>query len=96
MLTKRAIIVALAGLNLLLLAMIVLGSYSLPAAYAQGRGSAGDFTAVTALAPGQTYEVLYLLDTRNRRLHAFYPQNVTTRKLSYVGFQDLPEDFRTK
>ncbi len=96
MLTKRVIIAALAGLNFVLLATLLLGSYSLPQANAQPRagGRSGDFVAVTAQAPGQSYDVLWLLDMADRRLHAFYPQDLQSRRLGYGGFRDLQKDFR--
>jgi hypothetical protein len=90
--TKRSAIVALAGLNLFLLAVLVLGSYSLPAAQAQTRGRAGDFACVTATVSGQSYDVLYILDVPKGILHALAPD--ARRDLNYVGFTDLQNDFR--
>jgi hypothetical protein len=98
LLTKRAIIAALAGVNLFLMAALILGSYSLPEAHAQAArpsGRAGDFVAVTAQAPGQSYDVLWLLDVDDRRLHAFYPQDLQSRRLGYGGFRELQQDFRS-
>lgn len=62
MLTKRSTIVLLVGLNLFLLAALLIGSYSLPAARAQSSAQASDFVCVTADAAGQEYDVLYVLD----------------------------------
>ena len=94
MLTKRSLIVLLVGLNLLLAAVLALGSYSLPSAVAQAaaRGR-GDFMSVTAMVGGQSYDVLYVVDIANSKLHALYPPNVQTRQLSYGGFRDLKADF---
>ena len=92
MFTKRSVIVALVGLNLFLLAVLLIGSYSLPSAFAQTRGRAGDFVCVTAQATGQSYQVFYVLDAPRRKLHAFVP--TVQRKLAYAGFADLKKDFR--
>ena len=92
MFTKRSAIVALIGLNLFLLAVLLIGSYSLPSAVAQARGRAGDFVCVTVQATGQSYQVLYVLDAPRRQLHAFVP--TVQRKLAYAGFTDLKRDFR--
>ncbi len=94
MLTKRFVIVILVGLNLLLLAALLIGSYSLPAAYAQGSTRAGDFACVTAKASGQTYDVLYVLDLPARKLYAFYPTQ--SRRLTTATPRDLSKDFGRK
>ncbi|UCF32367.1 MAG: hypothetical protein JSV78_08520 [Phycisphaerales bacterium] len=92
MFTKRSAIVALVGVNLFFLAVLVLGSYALPAAHAQSRGRAGDFVCVTATVSGQSYDVLYILDVPKGTLHALAPD--ARRNLAYVGFTDLQNDFR--
>ncbi len=91
--TKRATIVALVGVNLLLLAALIVGSYSLPAAHAQPRSRAGDFVSVTAGVTGQSYDVLYVLDVPERTLHAFVP-TIPSRELEYAGSRNLADDFR--
>ena len=95
MFTKRSIIVVLVGVNLLLLGLLLLGTYSPAAAYAQSRGMPGNFVAVTAKAAGQNYDVLYLLDRQHRKLHAFYPQRAGGKKYGYGygKFRDLKADF---
>ncbi|MCH8251892.1 MAG: hypothetical protein IID36_05505 [Planctomycetes bacterium] len=93
MLTKRSVIVGLVGLNLLLLAGLVLGSYSLPAAYAQAAGRAGEFLCVTCGVTGQDYDVLYVLDLPERKLHAFIP-TIPSGKLEYATQRDLKKDFQ--
>jgi len=93
MISKRSAIVALVGLNLLLAAMAILGSYSLPTAYAQTRGQGGDFLAVTAQPGGSSADVLYLMDLENRKLHAFY-LNLQNRQLTWANYRDMVEDFR--
>ncbi|GAG39493.1 unnamed protein product, partial [marine sediment metagenome] len=47
MFSKRAAVVILVGVNLLLLAALLIGSYSLPTAFAQSGARAGDFACVT-------------------------------------------------
>jgi hypothetical protein len=39
--------------------------------------------------------VLYILDVRERQLHAFYPANPATKQLAYASnYIDLEKDFR--
>jgi hypothetical protein len=90
--TKRSLAVLLAGLNMLLLGILLLGSYRLPAAAAQAGRRGGDFLAATVTAPGQSYEVLYIVDLPDRKMHAFVPDS--QRHLQYANFVDLMQDFR--
>ena len=92
MIPKRSIIVALAGVNLLLLLALFFGSYSLPTAYAQRMGASSNFVAVTAKADNN-YDVLFLLDLGERRLHCFAPNRNRTGDVSPVGSRDLTHDF---
>jgi len=96
MFTRRSAIVALAGLNVALLAALLLQTFSLPTALAQAVARRGDFVTVTAKAAGQTYEVLYLLDVPSRQLHALYPGLTPRNKLVAVAPRDLAEDFGRK
>lgn len=88
----KTCVVLLAGLNLLLLGLLILNSFGLPAARAQsGGGRPGDFSVVTAKAGGQSYDVVYILDRPARRLHALYP---TPRGgFTSAQFRDLKADF---
>ena len=88
---KRFVITALVGLNLFLLAVLLIGSYTLPAAQAQSGGRAGDFLTVTALAAGQAYDVLYVVDVPNRKMYAFAPG---TKSIDFVGYAHLKKDFK--
>jgi hypothetical protein len=90
--SKRSVIVALVGLNLFLLAAMVLSSYSLPAAYAQRMGAGINYISVTCEAD-LDYDVFYLVDLPNRTLHAFIPARTLDGKLQYVGSRDLARDF---
>jgi hypothetical protein len=90
---KRTLIVALVGLNLMLLAALLLSAYSVPAAYAQRAGGSYNYAAVTCEVD-QAYDVLYLLDLSERKLHAFLPDRQIQSNMQHVGFRDLESDFR--
>ncbi len=93
MLTRRSGIVLLAGLNLFLLGLLIAGTYSPNAAFAQAGGRSGGFLTVTAKAAGQSYDVLYVLDVPGKKMHAFYPKRGQGRKYAYGKFRDLKADF---
>ena len=93
MISKRSWIVILAGVNLLLLVLLVLGTYSTPAAFAQRGGQAGGFAAVTAKTAGQNHDVVYLLDYKADKLHAFHPESANSPRYTHGGFRDLGQDF---
>ena len=90
---KRCTIVLLAGLNLLLLAALLLSVSSLPQAFAQARGKTGEFVAVTAKAPARSYDVLYAIDSREQLLYAFYPTRAAGGQLTWSAPRDLRKDF---
>jgi len=94
--TKRTVIVVLVGLNLFLLAALIVGSYPPPAAYAQAGARAGDFVCVTAKAASQSYDVLYVLDVPARKLYGFYPTGPGRGKIVASPPRDLAEDFQRK
>jgi len=89
---KRSIIVALVGINLFLLAALILSSYSPPAAYAQRVGGAWNYIAVTCEVD-ESYDALYLVDLGDRRLHAFVPSQQQNGSIEYVGSRSLKGDF---
>jgi len=93
--SKHSIIVLLVGLNLFLLGVLLIGSYSLPSAYAQSGGRAGDFALVTAKVAGQSYDAVYVLDRPSRKLFALYPTGGGQR-VQFVAAppRDLVKDFR--
>ncbi len=93
MLSKHSAIVALVGLNLFLLAAIILGSYSLPAAQAQSVGAGGNYIAVTCEAD-LSLDIIYIVDLPNRRLHYYMPARQLDGTLTYVGYHDLERDCR--
>ena len=95
MLTKRSLLVFLVGVNLVLLGVLLIGTYSLPTAYAQlPPGRPGDWLAVTAKAQGQAYDVLYLLHRTDRKLYALYPTSVQRKQYEPATFRDLKKDFQ--
>jgi hypothetical protein len=93
MLTKRSLIVLLVGLNLALLALLVIGTYSSPAAFAQIPRGSGDWVAVSAKAQGQAYDVVYLLDHGEQKLYALDRTNVRQKHYEPVAFRNLAKDF---
>ena len=93
MITKRSIIVLLAGLNLLLAVGLLAGVVALPKAHALAPGRAGDFISVSAKARGQAYDVVYVLDKAQEKLHAFYPASIQSKNFNYGQNRDLKKDF---
>lgn len=92
MLSKRSLIVGLVGVNLMLLAVLILGSFSPPAAYAQAPGRAGDFV-MTSCMVHTDYDVLFIIDRPGSMLHCFTPLPNQPGKLQYVASQNLLRDF---
>ncbi|MGD2109969.1 MAG: hypothetical protein PVI86_11325 [Phycisphaerae bacterium] len=91
---RRAIVVLLVGLNLLLLLALVVATQPGAAAYAQSGARAGDFVCVTAKAASQSYDVLYVLDVPGRKLYGFYPANRSRGTLVGSPPRDLAKDFQ--
>lgn len=92
MVTKRSIITALVGLNLLLLAGLIFSTYSPTAAFAQRRGAAADYVAVTCRAD-EDYDALYMIDLAERNLHCFVPNRDRKGGILYAGGRNLAADF---
>lgn len=92
--SKRAYVVLLLGLNLLLLATLILTSWRLPAAYAQPVPLGQNYLMVAAeIRDG--VDALYVIDLPQRRMHVFMPsRDQNDRRLFHVGFRDLQRDFR--
>ena len=94
--TRRVVIVLMAGLNLLLLAVLLLGSYSPPAAFAQAMARGGEFILISARAE-QSNDAIYLLDLRTRQLHTFRSPFPRTGgdpiRIAHVNTRDLVRDF---
>ena len=94
MLSKRAIIVALTGLNLLLLAVLILFNYSPPTAYAQrGGGRPGDYLMATAQIHSD-YDALAIINIPAGVMHVFVPREVPGgAKLAWTATRNLNRDF---
>jgi len=93
LLTKRSLIVALAGVNLFLLGALLLSASPLPTAYAQRVGGSSNYIAVACEAD-DSYDVFYVVDLPARRLHAFIASRRQDGALEYAGNRDLEKDFR--
>jgi hypothetical protein len=92
MFSKRSIIAALVGLNLVLLATLVLKTTSPQAAFAQRRGGSQNFVAVTCRAD-KDFDALYMIDLSQRKLHCFVPNRDRSGSVVYAGVRDLKTDF---
>lgn len=95
---KSALIILLVGVNLFLLSCLILTAYTPPAAMAQEVAESKDgFILFSAEAERQN-EAVYLLDTRNHRLHAFrtnFPRVVGgPTMIAWLSGRDLMRDFR--
>ncbi len=91
---KQAVIALLAALNVGLLAILLSLASPMPAAWAQpGRGGGGGFVCATAKPSGRTYEVLFMIDPAERKLHAFYPGSPQSRQLAHAEPRELDKDF---
>ncbi|HRX85569.1 MAG TPA: hypothetical protein P5572_11175 [Phycisphaerae bacterium] len=75
---KRTIIVALVGLNLLLLAGLVLSTHEPPAAFAQGRGRPGDYLMATCQVH-EDYDALIVVNSQRGGLFVWIPRSPVTR-----------------
>lgn len=93
-LDKSMVIAALVCVNLLLATTLALGSYSLPAAHAQGAGLSGNYMVVAGEVQ-DGYDAIYLIDLQTRMLHVLYHDR-GARQLEYGGNRNLEVDFRNK
>ena len=95
--SRRALLVALIGVNLALIACLILSSYTPPKAYAQPVSLRGEFILVSAEAETDN-DVIYLLDLARRQLHAFRAQMPVaagqTIMVRWFYTRDLIRDFR--
>jgi hypothetical protein len=91
---KRFVIAGMVILNSCLLLALMTRHGWLPSALAQpAPGRSGHYACVTAKGAGQSFDVLYILDASEHKLHGFFPGNVQTRELAYASFRDLKQDF---
>ncbi len=93
--TKRAVIVLLVGINLVLLSTLILSSWHLPSAYAQA-APLGQNYLIVAGEIHDGVDALYVLDLAQRRMHVFVPnRDQNNRRLFNAGYRDLQRDFRS-
>ncbi len=86
---KRALVAVLAGINVALLAALVL--VTSPRAGAQVAGGGSDYLMVTGRIRGNT-DALYVTDLGTRRMTAFQFDR-TSKKMVQYGSRRLREDF---
>lgn len=91
--SKKSIIVGLAGVNLLLLAALLATVTWLPTAQAQPAGGPGGGHLTITARVEPDVDALFLLDLTAERLHGFVPERQQTGQLHYLGFRDLKRDF---
>ncbi len=80
--TKRFLILTLIGVNLALLASLIILNYDLPEAFAQQRGGGAKYAAVTAQYTGGT-DALYVLHVQKRVLLAIIPQQNQSGRMQW-------------
>ena len=90
--TRRAYVLLLLGLNLLLLTTLIIVSGRPSAAYAQGAPLASNYLMVSGSIL-QNHDVLYMIDLANRDLHVFEVDR-STRRIFHRDARDLLRDFR--
>lgn len=93
MFSKRSAIVLLVGLNMLLFVALLSQSALIPQSYGQPGAQGRDLVSVTAKAAGQSYDVLYVLDVAQQKLHALYPSPAPRSRLVAAPPRDLTKDF---
>ena len=88
---KRLAITALVGLNLALLAGLVILSYDLPEALAQQRGGGGKYAVVTARYTGGA-DALYMFHTQKKVLVAIIPNQNQSGRIASTTWRDVSGD----
>lgn len=95
--SRQALIIVLVGANLLLLACLILSSYSPPEAKAQPVSLRGEFILISAQAT-KTNDTIYLLDLARRQMHAFRAEVPRMAEqvmmVRWYASRDLVRDFR--
>lgn len=90
--SKRVLIVALVGVNLALLAALVICANPPRAAYGQAVAAAGNMLMLTGeIQDG--YDALYLVDLPRREMHVFTPEKSRRGRLVYRDTRSLKRDF---
>ena len=91
--TKHALIVALVGLHLFLLAAVLFSVSSPAEAQAQPVGGAGNYLVVAAEIQN-SYDAIYVIDLSQRLMHVFTLNRARPPVLEYRDSRDLAQDFR--
>ncbi len=92
--TKRSLVVLLVGVNLVLLATLMLWTWRLPEARAQ-IAPLGQNYVIVAGQIRDGVDAVYVIDLSQRRLHVFLPnRNQANRTVLYGGYRDLQKEFR--
>jgi hypothetical protein len=99
--SKRAIFLFLAGLNSALAAALLLSAYRLPSAFAQEAPEAEESGLIMVSAKAEsTNDAVYLVDTKNHRLHVFrsnVPREAGTPVvIGHIGSRDLRLDLQLR
>ena len=89
---KKALIVALVCINILLVAVLV--NFNATKAQAQTERGANEFVMVTGRTES-TFEAVWVLDNKSRRLSAWRLDRGTRRLIPYTG-RILPTDFGSR
>lgn len=90
--SKRAWVVLLVGVNLLLLTSLIVTAWDLPKANAQAAPLASNYMMVAGVIMNQ-HDGLYIIDLSSRRIHMFEVDR-TSKQLVAVDVRDLKQDFR--
>lgn len=91
--SRHAVLVLLVGLNLLLLAALILSVYSPPPAYAQAAARSGDYILLSGRIQA-SHDAVYLFDLRNRLLHTFRATPGQPTRIAPADTRELMRDFR--
>jgi hypothetical protein len=86
-------LVLLVGVNLVLLAVLVLSLYHPPAAYGQAMGFSGNYILVSGQVD-QGHDAVYLFDLQHRMLHVFQSTRGRPVAIRHADSRDLTRDFR--
>ncbi|MBK9120197.1 MAG: hypothetical protein IPM18_11435 [Phycisphaerales bacterium] len=91
---RNTLLSLLVCVNLFLVTALVIFGAPPRTAHAQGAatGLAGNYMVVTGQVQAN-FDVLYMIDTRERTLHVFYFERGRAN-LQYAGYRSLERDFR--
>lgn len=95
---KSSLIVLLVGVNLFLLSCLILTAYTPPTALAEEAAESTEGFVLFAAEAERQNDAVYLLDTKNHRLHAFrtnFPRVAGgPTAIAWLAGRDLMRDFR--